>query len=177
MKRVKVKNWKELDGEFEDTWYEKLWSFADDKLSFNPYNENQEFIITPPPPCKSFDTSSFFGDNYSQELCDNLEVCMNEWFKIISKGRRMYALEWQSTTYSFDPNLPFERDKFNEWLIPAFPAGELFCFLNDELTDGVFGDGWNGRIIIWGDNLLKAFETIKPKMLLKARVIYSIEKK
>jgi hypothetical protein len=166
-----MKNWKVLNEKLDD----KLWDFAYDKLAFNARNENQEFIITPPPPCKSFDTSSFFGDNYSQELCDDLEICMNEWFKIISKGRRMYALNWQHDTYSFDPNLPFERDKFDRWLAPAFPCRDLLCFLNDELTDGVFGDGWNGRIIIWGDNLLKAFETIKPKMLLKARVIYSIE--
>ncbi|MDR1284654.1 MAG: DUF2716 domain-containing protein [Campylobacteraceae bacterium] len=134
-------NWTLLDNEFENTWYEKLWSFADDNLSFNPYNKNQDFIITPSSPYKSFDMSSFFGDNYSQDLYDDLEICMTEWFKIISKSKRMYALNWQHVTYSFDPYLPFERDKFNEWLAPAFPNGDLLCFLNDDFTDGVFGDG------------------------------------
>jgi hypothetical protein len=170
-------NWINLDGEHENTWYEKFWSFADDKLAFNPYNKNQEYIITPPPPCKSFDISSFYREDYSQELCDDLELCMIEWFKIISKGKRMYALNWQHDTYSFDPYLPFERDKFNDWLAPAFPNGDLLCFLNDDLTDGVFGDGWNHRIILWGDNLIKAFEKIKPKMLLKTRVVYSVDGK
>jgi hypothetical protein len=163
-----MKNWIELDDEHTWTWYDKLWDFMDDKLKFQPYNENQDCIITPLSPCKCFDISEFFREDYS----DDLELCMIEWFKIISKGKRMYALNWQHVTYSFDPNLQFERDKFSQWLAPAFPNGDLLCFLNDDLTDGVFGDGWNYRIIIWGENLIKAFETIKPKMLLKARVIY-----
>jgi hypothetical protein len=78
---------------------------------------------------------------------------MNEWFKIISRDKRMYVLNWHHVTYSFDPNLPFERNKFNEWLVPAFPTGEFFCFLNDELTDGVFGDGWNFRIKLYGERI------------------------
>jgi hypothetical protein len=169
-----MRNWQEKD--FDDIEDKRVWDFMDNSLSFSPYNENQEFIITPPPPCKSFDTSSFFGDNYSQDLYDDLEICMIEWFKIISNNKRMYALNWKHDTYSFDPYLTFERDKFNEWLAPAFPNGDLLCFLNDDFTDGVFGDGWNYRIIIWGENLLKAYEKIKPKMLLKSRVVYSVEK-
>jgi hypothetical protein len=165
----KIRNCKELN-DFE---YDRLLDFMYDNLDFNAYSENQDFIIAPPRPNRSFDTSTFFGDNYSQALCDNLELCMIEWFKIISKGKRMYALDWHHTTYSFDPNLHFERDKFKHWLAPAFPDGDLLCFLNDDLTDGVFGDGWNHRIILWGETLIKAFEEIKPEMLLKARLVYS----
>jgi hypothetical protein len=84
-------NWINLDTKHGSTWiwYDKLWNFMENNLAFKPHNKNQEYIITPPSPCKSFDTSVFFGNNYSKELCDDLEICMIEWFKIISKSKKM----------------------------------------------------------------------------------------
>ncbi len=76
----------------------------------------------------------------------------------------MYALNWQHDCYSFLPELPFEKDQFDEWLIPIFPNGDYLFFLTKNFQNGVFADGINLSISIFGKDIIREFEINKPSM-------------
>lgn len=158
-----MKNWKLLN-EIEN---KSVWSFVYDKLDFQPHNKNQKEILNIPHPNKCFDISMFYDDGFNEKLYNDLHATALFWFERISNGREMYALNWQQDSFSFRSNLPFEKNDFNEWLIPVFPNGDYLFFLNRELTNGIFADGINFKLSFWGENLLNTLEDKPSEILFK----------
>lgn len=144
------------------TEYETIWDFIYKELDFNPYLSNSTCSIKLPHPSLSFDISEYYNNGFREDLYNDLHKCIVLWFKNISKEKEMYALDFQHDCYSFNSNLLFEKDEFDEWLIPVFPNGDLtFNFKN-----GIFADGINLKIHIWGDDFLREYILNKPIMLL-----------
>ncbi len=143
--------------------YNKVWDFVFNNLDFKPH-EKKVINLTTPNIC--FDISSFYNDGFREELYDNLNESALQWFKNVYSGIKMYALNWQHDCYSFNPNFPFEKDEFEEWLIPVFPNGDYLFFLTSDFNNGIFADGINLKFSLWGEDLIKAFEFIKPMILV-----------
>ncbi|HET9056445.1 MAG TPA: DUF2716 domain-containing protein [Chitinophagaceae bacterium] len=157
-----MNNWKLLN----DSEYKQAWDFAYDTLHFSPNVNEKEDLIILPTPNKCFDISNFYDDGFSEELYEDLHKSTLLLFKKISKGKRMYALNYQHDCYSFSADLPFEKDEFGEWLVSIFPNGDYLFFLTSDFDNGVFADGINFRLLIWGEDIIKAFEIEKPEMLV-----------
>lgn len=149
-------NWIKLEGqEYEDIW-ESIYS----KLSFNV--KDKESIIRLPIPNLRYDISMFYDDNFDEYLYDELhEVSLHNFKKLDSS---IYALDWQHDCFVFNPNQPFELNEFNEWLIPVFPNGDYCFFVTKELSNGIFSDGINQKIYLWGENLIELFRLYTPKI-------------
>ncbi|WP_164972745.1 DUF2716 domain-containing protein [Lacibacter luteus] len=154
-----MNNWKIL----KDVENKKVWDFVFSELHFKPHEEKE--LITLPLPNKYFDISRFYNDGFVEELYNNLHESAQAWFEKISNGERMFALNWQHDCYSFTADLPFEKDEYNEWLIPVFPNGDYLFFLTNDFKNGIFADGVNFQLLIWGGDIIKAFETKTPDML------------
>lgn len=154
-----MKNWKILD----TIEYNHAWDFVFSKCHFKPY-EKQE-LITLPNPNLCLDISQFYNDGFSEDLYKELHESAHAWFEKISNGKRMYALNWQHDCYSFSTDSPFEKDEFGEWLIPVFPNGDYTFFLTQDFRNGIFADGINFRLLIWGESLIKILEAKMPNML------------
>jgi Protein of unknown function (DUF2716) len=155
-----MNNWQQLT----DLEYKQTWDFVYDKLRFNPRNEKEDLIHIPSP-SKYFDIARFYDDGFSEKLYDNLHDSALSWFKKISKGNRMYALNWQHDCFSFAPDLPFEKDEFDEWKIPVFPNGDFLFFLTKNFKNGIFANGINLSLILWGMDIIDALEFETPDIL------------
>lgn len=158
-------NWKILD----NSEYDRAWKFVYEDLSFKP-NAEFERLITIPFPNKCYDISKFYNEGFSEQLYDNLHQCAVNYFNRIAKGKRLLALNWQHECYSFDPRLPFETDKFGEWLISVFPNGDYIFFLTKAFRDGIFADGLNLTISFFGEDMIKEIESKQPEILIKSKI-------
>lgn len=154
-----MENWKKIN-EMES---DKLWRFVFENLTFRPYDKAN--IINLPIPHKTFDISGFYNEGFSEFLYNELHATIHNWFKGITNGTRMYALNWQHDCYSFTTDLPFEKDEFGEWLISAFPNSDYIFFITDAFSNGFFGDGINKKIFIWGKEIINASQVNMPRIL------------
>jgi hypothetical protein len=159
--KLNMNNWKLLN----DLEYKQSWDFISDKLNFKPYQKKDTILL--PIPNKHFDISDYYNDGFIDELYDDLHNCALLWFKTIANGERMYALNWQHECYSFEVDLPFEKTEFNEWIIPVFPNGDFLFFLTRDFKNGIFADGINFTICLWGDDMMNALEINTPKMFIR----------
>lgn len=159
-----MNNWSILNKEE----YTAYWNFIYNSLYFVP-NLNSDSLITLPMPNRCFDISQFYGKGFDDNLYNNLHDTAIKWFEKISGGQRMFALEWQHECYSFDPKGPFEKDEFNEWLIPVFPNGEYLFFLTKNFENGIFADGINLRLSMWGEAIIKESRSSKAEILIKSQ--------
>lgn len=157
-------NWKILN-ELE---YNKIWDFVFEKLHFEPHRATT--LINLPIPNKCFDISRYYNEGFQDVLYTKLHTSVLFWLKEITNGTRIYALNWQHTCYSLTTDLPFEEDEFGEWLISVFPNGDFIFFVTDSLENGIFGDGINHRISIWGSEIIKVAETNMPSILINSQI-------
>lgn len=156
-----MKYWEELN----TIEYKSAWDFVYGKLSFKSKEKSK--LIALPTPCVCFDISNFYDDGFQEELYDDLHEFVIRQFQVISKGEKVYALNWQHDCYFFYPKLSVDRDEFDEWLVPVFPNGDYIFFLTSDFTNGIFADGINLKISFWGKEIVDAIEMDKPKMLIK----------
>ena len=154
-----MENWKLLTKQE----YKSCWKFVYDELHFYPAN-NKNTLIELPKPNNKYDTSDFYNNGFDEKFYADLHSCSMKCFKNISSKQRMYALNWQHDCYSFLPELPFEKDQFDEWLIPIFPNGDYLFFLTKNFQNGVFADGINLSISIFEKDIIREFEINKPSM-------------
>ncbi len=157
-----MNNWKKIN----DMEHNKLWSFIYDNLHFYPYGKKN--LIDLPKPNRCFDISNFYNDGFRDDLYEDLHRVALLWFEKISKGERMYALDWQHDCYSYRADLLFEKNEYDEWLIPIFPNGDYLFFLTSDYKNGVFADGINFRLSIWGGDIVQAVETQMPDILVRS---------
>jgi hypothetical protein len=74
----------------------------------------------------------------------------------------MQVYDWQHDCYEFNPRLPFEKDEFNQWLIPIYPNGDYYFFVTKDWKNVVFVDGLNPSIYLFGEKIISLFEQNKP---------------
>ncbi|MBA3681707.1 MAG: DUF2716 domain-containing protein [Bacteroidetes bacterium] len=149
-------NWKVL----EKNEYTQLWNLIYNDFIFSPYSSKK--LIELPYPHIIYNISSHYDEGYSEIFYKNLHKYAVNYFKKISNGGRIYALNWQHDCYSFDPYLPFEKDEFDEWLIPVFPNGDYLFFINNDLQEGVFCDGINLELSFFGQQSVEILEHENP---------------
>jgi hypothetical protein len=158
-----MNNWNKLT----DSEYQLVWEYVYADLKFNIDNEKGK-LISPSVSKRCFDISSFYNTGFSDELYNNLHKSAIKWFRQIAKNKEIYALNWQHDCYSFNPQLPIDKDEFNEWLIPVFPNGDYLFFLTDDFKNGLFADGLNLQLSFWGDEMLELISIEKAEMLIKS---------
>jgi hypothetical protein len=152
-------NWTAFTFEQSD----KIWDKLDKVALFKPYQKKDK-VISLILPSIEFDTSKFFDDNYSEELYNDLNECAKIWFKTLSKNKEIIALDWKHVCYKFNPHDKFELNEFEEWFVPIFPNGDLCFFIINDFSDFIFCDGFDFKIKIFGDELIKIVNKHKPKM-------------
>jgi hypothetical protein len=88
--------------------------------------------------------------------------------ELTNDNEYFYALDWNHPCYWVNSFLEFPRDEFNEWIIPIFPDGDYYFFIQKDFNWGFFGHPWEGTITLFGKELIQAIEKNKPKMFNKA---------
>jgi hypothetical protein len=91
---------------------------------------------------------------------DDLHAAMLAAFRTCTpSGGRIYALDWQHTSYYLAPRAAFE-----EWLIPILPDGDYYIFLAQDFSWGMFGHPWEWTICAFGTPLFAALKQRWPRL-------------
>jgi Protein of unknown function (DUF2716) len=154
LKSSNMINWQILN----ESESKKAWDFVYTTLGFSPYSLDHQPIKTELSSI-CFDLEDKYGKGFSEDFYNELHKITLECFRKTGSNSKYYALNWQHNSYSFDPLLPFEKDEFGEWLIPVFPNGDFHFFITNDLKNVFFADGINFRICLFGDNIIKNFDS------------------
>lgn len=137
-------------------------------MQFTPHLKH--WILSPKFEQKKFNLSKFYNDGFCNDAYNNLHELAVYWFKNLAPQQRLYALDWQHTCYSFNPNLPFEKDEFDEWYVSVFANGDYIFFLTEDFKNGLFCDGINLTISLFGKELLALCQAKTPVMFVDTEV-------
>lgn len=158
-----MNNWSLL----EQKQYDDAWNFVYDVLQFRPRVGSE--LLHLPQPNIVFTIEEYYDAGFREDYYSDLHVKIHKIFQLLTRqGERIIALNWQHDCYSFDPRIEFERDEFDEWLIPVFPNGDYIFFLKEDYSNGVFGDGLHLSLSFYGKELVEALSVHKPIILIDA---------
>lgn len=163
-----MSNWKILNA----LEYQLIWDYIYDAFCFRP-NSSVTELIKFPFSNKCYDISKFYNEGFRQDLYDNLHDTIVDCFRQISNNQKWYAFNWQHNCYSFIPQLPFEKNEFDEWLVPIFPNGDYIFFLSHNLEDGMFGNGIDMLICFFGNKMLKSIQNTKSQILSLSKEFFN----
>jgi Protein of unknown function (DUF2716) len=68
-----------------------------------------------PPPSRTYHVDPLDEDDLCDSALRAFETC-------VPRGDRMYALDWQHSSYWFDPHVPSGE----EWFVPVLPNGDYY---------------------------------------------------
>src|SRR5438132_991579 len=108
-----MENWRPLD-RIEN---KSVWNFVYEFLQFDSEAAKPNKVKLPIPN-RCYDISKYYNGGFDENLYEDLHDVLRKTFETIALGKRMYALDWQHDCYSFDPLIEFEKNEFNEWLVP-----------------------------------------------------------
>ncbi|MED3963103.1 DUF2716 domain-containing protein (plasmid) [Niallia taxi] len=160
-----MKNWMELSS----MEHRKVWERLYKEFRFNPsVTSFPSFNV--PPPFKKYNISSYLnwtGDmRIFIDIYSDLELKSLHAFKaLIHKDEFMYAIDWQHPSYWINPHLEFPKSQFDEWIVPIFPNGDYYFFIQKNFEWGLLGHPWEKTITIFGKELLEQFNMHQPRML------------
>lgn len=145
--------------EYTDEEYDQIWDRIDSKLKFSPSDSIfPSFKV--PSPFVTYDISHYFGESIN----DLESKALQAFKKNTASNEYIMALDWQHECYWVNPHLEFERNEFNEWIIPVFPNGDYYFFIQKDFKWGYLGHPWEESITIFGKELIESFERNKPEM-------------
>ncbi|PFN20318.1 DUF2716 domain-containing protein [Bacillus cereus] len=155
-----MKNWIEFTDKEDNRTWERVYSELDFSPSFSTFPSFQL-----PSPFVTYNISHYFGESVDLDVYDELEEKVLQVFKEnTASNEYIMALDWQHECYWVNPHLEFERNEFDEWIIPIIPNGDYYFFIHKDFKWGYLGHPWEKSITIFGRELIESFERNKPKM-------------
>jgi Protein of unknown function (DUF2716) len=102
--------------------------------------------ILEPRPFKTFSVAHFWETADKERLHDDLESKAAALFQACTDAEtRLYALDWQHECYWLRPHHLTSGER---WIVPAFPDGDYYMFLSQDLDFGWFGHPWEQSICV-----------------------------
>ena len=159
-----MENWIELESE----QYQFVWDKFDKIFKFNPYGFKDKLpTFELPSPYQVFDISHLYGSDFENNY-KNLEDCIVKAFlDCINEREYLYALDWQHSSYLFNPSLKTILNEWGEWPITLYPNGDYYFFINETMSWGYLGHPWEKSISIFGEEFIKAVEKNRPNIFNK----------
>ncbi|PUB08211.1 DUF2716 domain-containing protein [Paenisporosarcina sp. OV554] len=162
-----MENWIELSA----LEYKEVWDRIYDEFNFEPSISNfPSFEV--PNPFITYDISPYInwsGDSgtYNEIYNDLEDKSLLVFQELTQKNEYMYAVDWQHPGYWINPRLEFQKSEFDEWIVPVFPNGDYYFFIQKNFEWGFLGHPWEETITIFGKELIKGFEKHQPRMFQK----------
>ncbi|WP_315907144.1 DUF2716 domain-containing protein [Priestia koreensis] len=152
---------------FTEQEQDVVWEVIDKMLKFSPSIRRFPGLKVPHP-FISYDVSGYFEGTMGEGAYEDLEEkSLTVFQKLTDPDEYIYALDWQHECYWLNSHLPLERDGWGEWIVPIFPDGDYYFFIEKDFKWGFLGHPWERSITIFGEELLRCFEKNKPIMFQK----------
>ena len=111
-------------------------------------------------------------ENMTEEQINEMDKILKKSFsELTADGRKMYALDWQHTSYKYDPNIPCETEEqwrngqfikdespwggYTAYYPPFYPDGDYYFFIEESFDFGTLGHPWRREIWLFGDELIE----------------------
>lgn len=158
--------------------YNLIWEKVYDRLKFKPSSEYRGHSLTSALPFSPItDFAVYTIDKMTDEQIEAMqEQIIAVFAKMSSKGRRMYALDWNHSAFLFDPgNLDEQKSirvedsafpgaGYDAYFPSFYPDGD-YCFFIDEFFEfGYLGHPWRREVWVFGDEMIKSFDEIYDKL-------------
>jgi len=146
-----------------------IWDYVYDTLHFHPSYEYKGHSFAVPLPFQMPEPYAVYGiGDMTEEQVDLLNENMREiLIRITAPGQKIYALDWQHSSFLFDPRNPAEMcdqtvpdehapgGSYNAYF-PAFvPDGDYYFFIDEHLQFGYLGHPWREEVWVFGDALMQ----------------------
>ena len=155
---------------------DEIWRRFRSTLRFHPSIHSENFPgIREPAPFETFALPRVASDQLvppldsarwpnSADLADLNEAMLAAFRACTKPEDRIYALDWQHRCFWFAPHLFAPVDHYDDWPISIIPNGDYYIFLAPDLSWGTFGHPWEWTICVFGEKLLKAMESRRPRL-------------
>lgn len=122
--------------------------------------------ITEPEDSRTYAIGHAYGDEaeyarLTMDLCAKLHAALQ---RCVGHGEAVWVLDWQHPAHRFWPHEPFYYANEDDWPVPAFPNGDYYIFLAQDLCFGVFGHPWEQTMCVFGRALLEALQADMPEL-------------
>ena len=146
--------------------YQRIWNKIYSDYSFHPSTDSHGKWLKPEGIFRTYKLGKIW--NEEQEAVINFILC-----EVI--GKEMYALEWQSDCFLFDPSerIPTGYEyydserKCNVYFPEYYPNGDYHFFVSKNWTFGLYGHPWREELIVVGEELILAIEKNLAELGLK----------
>ncbi|MBQ2955548.1 MAG: DUF2716 domain-containing protein [Clostridia bacterium] len=146
----------------------EIWDWVYDVLDFTPYG-GVDFVPFHIPFVHSiYDISQMLPEH--MEKMDDL--ILSAFLNCTDQGERLYALDWQHSSFLFDPRADVEMEDiyvederytgggYYAYFPPFYPDGDYYFFLDEKLRFGYLSHPWRREVWIFGKALVEEFERI-----------------
>jgi hypothetical protein len=142
---------------------DEAWNRVALRLRFRPSVNSEEWpSIFEPRPYRTFSVAHFWDSSDRTGLEADLESNAARMLKsCTAPAGRLYALDWQHRCCWLRPHLLVPGVP---WTIPAYPDGDYYVFLSEDLDFGWFAHPWEQSICVFGNSLLGALDENVPEL-------------
>lgn len=156
------------------TKYDEIWNSVYSKLSFSPSCEYRGHSLNVALPFHINENYSVYAiEDMTDDQLDMLSDSMRKIFiKITKEGQKIYALDWQHSSFLYDPrNLSEQRScvvkderytngEYSAYFPSFYPDGDYYFFIEENFEFGYLGHPWRQEIWIFGRDLIKEIEQV-----------------
>lgn len=162
----------EFDMLIEDKKEDLVYKLIAEKLKFKPscsyrghsLNVNLPFEIEGNYAVYAIDTMSDSQIDSMQEIVGDILA------SVTNDGRRMYAIDWQHSTFLFSPQNKKEQESFwkedsrymgggyNAYFPSFYPDGDYYFFIDEFWEFGYLGHPWRQEVWVFGDELIRKID-------------------
>ena len=156
----------------------EIWNWIYHTLHFSPCGLEQGHGFPYGPPFKIPFPHVVYGIDCMEESCLDImeDLIWKTFLKVTVDGQRLYALDWQHSSFLFDPHREDERKSVRLGDSPYFdggeyahfpgfyPDGDYYFFIDEHLQFGYLSHPWREEVWVFGESLVDEFEKIYPQL-------------
>lgn len=154
--------------------YDFVWDKVYEKLKFKPSCSYRGHSMTCNLPFQIEGNFAVYGiEKMSDNQIDLMEDIISKVLVSVTKENgRIYALDWQHSTFLFNPRNMGEQkslwkednryqDRGDNAYFPSFyPDGDYYFFIDEFFEFGYLGHPWRQEIWVFGDSLIGKTEEV-----------------
>lgn len=152
--------------------YDLIWDKIYDELHFRPSVDPgvTPFVISVP--------YAVYGirmavENHYAQLAP---LITQTFINCTAPGEKLYALDWQHSSFLFDPRDPRQMESiyvedpryfgggYQAYFPPYLPDGDYYFFIDQQFRFGYLSHPWREEVWIFGDCLIAEFAKIHSKL-------------
>ena len=168
-----------------------IWDRIYSELKFKPNGRDRGHSFDVPLPFEIEKPHIVYAiDEMTVPRIDEMNVRLRDCFaEVVRDGERLYALDWQHSSFVFDPTIEpagdppwlgdgnmegypqppvcrfipderYQNDGYNAYYPTFYPDGDYYFFVEEALEYGLLGHPWRQEMWVFGSRLIPVIDKI-----------------